>query len=171
MDENTLDWDAVYTHELPRLYNFFLYQTGDVQTAQDLTATTFEQAWKSRQRYRQQQAQVQTWLMGIARHVAAKHFRQHDRRRRIAELFGIGERAISAASLPEIIQQQADQHQLRQLVKHLPQREREIIALKYGAGMTNRAIATLTGLSESNIGTITQRTVQRLRRAWGVENG
>jgi RNA polymerase sigma-70 factor (ECF subfamily) len=40
------------------------------------------------------------------------------------------------------------------------------MALKYGAGMTNRAIARATGLSESNIGTILHRTVQTLRELW-----
>jgi RNA polymerase sigma-70 factor (ECF subfamily) len=48
----------------------------------------------------------------------------------------------------------------------LPEREREILALKYGAGATNRAIADVAGLSESNVGTIIHRTVQLLRSRW-----
>ena len=48
----------------------------------------------------------------------------------------------------------------------LPERERELLALKYGADATNRAIATLTGLSESNVGTILHRTVVSLRARW-----
>ena len=44
--------------------------------------------------------------------------------------------------------------------------KRELVALKYGAGATNRAIAKLTGLSESNVGTILHRTVAALRAAW-----
>jgi len=38
--------------------------------------------------------------------------------------------------------------------------------LKYGAEATNRAIAALTGLSESNVGTILHRVVADLRSAW-----
>ena len=52
----------------------------------------------------------------------------------------------------------------------LPDRDRELLALKYGAGMTNRAIARLTGLSESNVGTIVHRAVQALRRRGEREN-
>lgn len=164
--DSNIDWDAVYERELPRLYNFFLYQTGDVQTAQDLTAATFEQAWKSRRRYRRERAQVQTWLMGIARNVASKHFRRH---RAVEELDATIPDA-AADSLPDTVQHNAEKARLRQLLHRLPHREREVIALKYGAGMTNRAIAALTGLSESNVGTIVQRTVQRLRREWGLDN-
>jgi RNA polymerase sigma-70 factor (ECF subfamily) len=48
----------------------------------------------------------------------------------------------------------------------LPPRQRELIALKYGADMTNRAIARATGLSESNVGTILHRAVEALRVRW-----
>ncbi|MBK8027516.1 MAG: sigma-70 family RNA polymerase sigma factor [Chloroflexi bacterium] len=45
-------------------------------------------------------------------------------------------------------------------------RERELIALKYGAELTNRAIAEVTGLSESNVGTTLHRIIQKLRQQW-----
>jgi len=41
-----------------------------------------------------------------------------------------------------------------------------LIALKYGAAVSNRLIAQLTGLSESNVGTLLHRTVQALRSQW-----
>jgi len=52
------------------------------------------------------------------------------------------------------------------LLEGLTDRDRELIALKYGAGLTNRAIAQATGLSESNVGTILYRAVQTLRARW-----
>ena len=60
----------------------------------------------------------------------------------------------------------SDLARLGALLKQLPQREQELVALKYGAEATNRAIAELTGLSESNVGTILHRVVQTLRRDW-----
>jgi RNA polymerase sigma-70 factor, ECF subfamily len=52
------------------------------------------------------------------------------------------------------------------LLATLPPRQRELIAMKYGADMTNRAIARATGLSESNVGTILHRAVEDLRGRW-----
>jgi len=49
---------------------------------------------------------------------------------------------------------------------HLSEREQELIALKYGAELDNRQIAKLTGLTESNVGTILHRAVLTLRRQW-----
>ena len=48
-------------------------------------------------------------------------------------------------------------------------RERELIALKYGASLTNRAIADVIGLSESNVGTTLSRIVHLLRARWGFK--
>ena len=60
----------------------------------------------------------------------------------------------------------SDFERLSRLLAELPARERELIALKYGAEMSNRAIAKVAGLSESNVGTILHRTIQALRAGW-----
>jgi hypothetical protein len=41
------DWDAVYADQLPRVYNFFRYRFGVTADAEDLTARTFEKAWRA----------------------------------------------------------------------------------------------------------------------------
>jgi RNA polymerase sigma-70 factor (ECF subfamily) len=60
----------------------------------------------------------------------------------------------------------ADARRLAALLATLPPRQRELMAMKYGADMTNRAIARATGLSESNVGTILHRAVETLRGRW-----
>lgn len=45
-----LDWDALYADQLPRLYNYFRFRAGTDADAEDLTAHTFERAWRSRER-------------------------------------------------------------------------------------------------------------------------
>src|SRR5919108_4716812 len=70
------DFETIYQTELPRIYNFFRYRVGDDQIAEDLTAETFEKAWKHRARYREDLASFSTWLFIIARRIAADHFRK-----------------------------------------------------------------------------------------------
>ena len=60
----------------------------------------------------------------------------------------------------------SDLARLQALTARMPERTRELIALKYGAGASNRLIARLTGLSESNVGTILHRAVESLRAEW-----
>ena len=69
----------------------------------------------------------------------------------------------------EIAERRSDETRLGRLLERRTERERELLALKYGAEFTNRDIARLTGLSESNVGTILHRAVQALRDDWDKE--
>ncbi|MBI3970977.1 MAG: sigma-70 family RNA polymerase sigma factor [Chloroflexi bacterium] len=159
-----VDWTAVYVEYLPRVYNYFRFRTGNEPLAEDLTAQTFEQAWRGRARYRGDLSTLAAWPFIIARNVAASHFR---RRQASPELSLEHAACHSDGRSPEdLVQRRSDLARVHILLAQLPPRERELIELKYGAALTNRAIARLTGLSESNVGTLLHRTVQRLRAAW-----
>jgi RNA polymerase sigma-70 factor (ECF subfamily) len=156
------DWEALYARELPRIYNFFRYRIGDDALAEDLTSTTFEKAWRARARYRRDLAKFSTWLFAIARNVANDHYR---RRHHEVPLDEALERP-AAGTPEEDALRQADFDRLATLLAALSDRDRELLALKFGAGLTNREIAKVTGLSESNIGTILHRTIAALRAGW-----
>jgi RNA polymerase sigma-70 factor (ECF subfamily) len=157
------DWDAVFAEQLPRVYNFFRYRFGPTADVEDLTARTFEKAWRARHRYRRDIAGFSTWLLSIARNVATDHVRA---RRPYLPL----EAAASVAAARETPEDEAlhgsDAARLAMLLATLPERDRELLALKYGAGLTNRAIARATGITETNVGTILHRAVQVLRDRW-----
>jgi len=156
------DWDALYADLLPRVYNFFRYRVGDGPMAEDLTSMTFEKAWRARRRYRRDRSGFSTWLFTIARHVAIDHFRKRRAHAPLEEAEGMA----AGATPEELAERRSDVERLLRLLERRPERERELVSLKYGAGLTNRAIARITGLSESNVGTILHRTIVELRAGW-----
>lgn len=156
------DFKELYQRELPRIFNFFRYQFGDDAIAEDLTADTFEKAWRNRARYLRDLSAFSTWLFTIARRVAVDHYRKQ---RPTATLEQIAE-LPSEDQTEDAAQQREDIARLSILLSRLAERERELVALKYGAGLTNRAIASLTGMTESNVGVILHRAVQFLRSEW-----
>ena len=156
------DFEELYRVELPRIYNYFRFRVGDGPVAEDLTSKTFEKAWRNRKRYRRDLAAFSTWLFTIARRVAQDHYRK---RQNEVPLDAIS-RQISVEPLEDLVEQQADFAHLSFLLAQLADRERELVALKYGAGLTNRAIARLSGLSESHVGVILYRAIQILRSEW-----
>jgi RNA polymerase sigma-70 factor, ECF subfamily len=54
---------------------------------------------------------------------------------------------------------------VRAALARLTTREREIIALKFHAGMTNAELARMLGVSQSNAGTMLFRAMEKLRKA------
>ena len=155
-----MDWESVYSSEMPRVYNFFLYRAGERALAEDLTATTFERAWQRRFLYSLRRAAPAAWLFGIARNVWREHLRQ---RRQTASEF-LDDFIPSPQIIEQDGQEREEHRRLANLLRTLPEREIELIALKYGAGLSNREIARTTRLSESNVGTILCRTIHWLKQ-------
>ena len=158
MTVSEADWDAVFQKELPRIYNYFLYRLNDKAAAEDLTSTSFVRAWKSRDSYRQDMGAFSTWLFTIAHRVAVDYFRKHQ-----PKVISLDEELFGENNPETIYQEKADKIILGNAIAALPEREQEIISLKYGAELSNKEIAELLKLSESNVSTILHRTVKQLR--------
>jgi RNA polymerase sigma-70 factor (ECF subfamily) len=157
-----VDWDAVYADQLPRIYNYFRFRLGSGADVEDLTARTFEKAWSARARYRRDLAGFSTWLFRIAQNVGIDHLRARRPHAPLETAFD-----LAGEITPEVeAARDSDLSRLSRLTAGLPEREQELIALKYGAALNNREIARLTGLSESNVGTSLYRIVQTLRSQW-----
>jgi RNA polymerase sigma-70 factor (ECF subfamily) len=157
-----IDWDQIYVEHAPRVYNYFRFRVGNRADVEDLTSRTFEKAWRSRTRYRHDLAAISTWLFKIAQNVAVDHLRARRDHVPIDEAFH-----FATDDTPENdAARGSNLARLTALTKDLPDRDRDLLALKYGAVASNREIAKLTGLSESNVGTILHRLVQTLRAKW-----
>ena len=160
-----VDWHEVYLKNLPRVYNYFRYRVGDGFIAEDLAASTFEKAWRNRWRYNSDVAAFSTWLFAIAANVAVDYFRKEGKERAVLPhvVTGHVESAEEAAELRDELSR------LTGLLGSLPSRDADLFAMKHGADLTNRQISDLTGLSESNVGTILHRVAKRIRAKWDGE--
>lgn len=155
-----IDWASAYEELLPRVYHYFSLRTGDRLEAEDLTAATFERAWRNRERYRKDLGAFTNWLFGIARHVLIAHYRQNHGEHFVADETNTEKHA---RSLEEDATRKEEFERLVTMLESFPEREREVFSLKYGAQFTNRSITKITGLTESNVGTILHRIVAHLR--------
>ena len=161
------DWDALFAEQLPRILNFFRYRVGDGAEAEDLTSITFEKAWRHRLRYRKDRGAFTTWLYTIARRTAIDHVRARRAHRPLDEAAH-----VAAGETPEdVAMRRSDVERVLSLLADLPERERELVALRYGAEMSNQELARATGLSATNVGTILSRTILTLRTRYEADGG
>lgn len=157
-----IDWNTFYWQQLDRVYNFFRYRVYDDAIAEDLTSDTFLKALDRWESFDPAKSPVTTWLFTIARNTFTDYLRTH---KATYPLDGAQIHA-SGPSVEQILEQQDELKRLMQMVGGLSEKEREIISLSYGAEMTNRDIAGMLNLSESNVGTIKQRAIKKMRARW-----
>ena len=159
---------AIYDHYFPRVYNYVRYRVSDAGTVDDLTAQIFERVLAKIGRYDSERAPFAAWLFAIARNAVNDHLRAQSRRRWLS-VDALGARRSPDPKPEEILVCREEHAELLAAVDRLSDRQRNLIALKFAAGLTNRRIAELTGLSESNVGVILYRAVRRLRAELGGE--
>jgi RNA polymerase sigma factor (sigma-70 family) len=155
----TRDFSAVYDEHVWTVYGFFAYRLRSRADAEDLTQQTFERALRAWGRYDPERAGVSTWLMAIARNLLVDHVRA-DRRPWQQPLEDVVDDARVGVS---------DRHDLgldpalERALGELGEREREIVALRYGGDLTGPEIAALTGLTLANVQQILSRSLRRMR--------
>jgi RNA polymerase sigma factor (sigma-70 family) len=152
----------LYDEYFSRVYNYARYRCGDAEAADDLAAQTFERAFSRLEQYDPQRGPFGAWLFAIARNLVNDHLRLIQQRV-CMPLESFEQRAAQTASPEETLIQVEAQTELLNALAHLSERERDLLSLKFAAGLTNRRIAELTGLSEANVGVIVYRSLQHLR--------
>jgi RNA polymerase sigma factor (sigma-70 family) len=157
----TTSFDALYRECARDLYAYVRTLLGDDASAEDVTALTFERAYRRRSSFDERRGSRRGWLFGIARNAALDELR---RRRRAAPL--IGELSDELATAPEEEAELAARRStVRAALAALPARDRELVALKFHGGLSNAELAAVLGTSESNAGTRVHRAVTKLRKA------
>ena len=153
---------AAYDFYFPRVYMYVRYRVGDSSVADDLTSRTFEQVIKKLESYSPKRAPFAAWLFAIARNAVNDHLRSI--RRHPSQPFdGLTECAGREDPPEEAVIRQEEKNRLLRAVALLKERERELIALKFTAGLTNRQIAGMLPLTEKNVGVILYRAIRELR--------
>jgi len=159
--EAELAFDRLYRSSRDDVYAYVASLVRDPAAAEEVTAAAFERAYRKRSRFDSSRGEPRAWLFGIARNAALDELR---RRGRQAELTVD---PADLASAPAQASAEASERRmaLSAALAGLEPRERELIALKFFAGLSNSEIAAVVGVSESNAGTRLHRAVTKLREA------
>jgi RNA polymerase sigma factor (sigma-70 family) len=151
--------ERAFERYYPAVFKYFRYRGADYETANDLASSTFERALKNLSRYDPRKAQIQTWLFAIAHNLGINHWKAEKQTIPLDEDLPIPD----DPPLEQVLILTQDKEQILQALRSLNDRAREILALKFGGQLTNRQIAGLNDLTESNVGIILYRSLLKLR--------
>lgn len=163
-DDNDDDsaFAELYNYYFPRVYNYVHYRVNDFHICDDLTSQIFEKLFSRLKYYQAGKAAFSAWLFSIARNTIADYYRSQARTR-CTSLEITAEITNFELDPSDIVTFNETQQHLIKALASLTQRERDIIALKFWSGSSNKDIAILVGISESNTAVILFRAMRRLR--------
>jgi RNA polymerase sigma factor (sigma-70 family) len=155
-DQARVAFEALYRESRDDVYAYTAGLLRDRSAAEEVTSQAFERAWRKRRQLKPERGSARAWLFGIARNAALDELRRRSKHAQMPD-----ELPASPASSPDTVERIA----VREAMAGLNGRERELVALKYFAGLSNAEIASVIGTSESNAGTKLHRVVEKLRRS------
>jgi RNA polymerase sigma-70 factor, ECF subfamily len=149
----------LYDDALPSVYGYFVRRCADRATAEDLTSETFLAAMDAARR-ESPPPMTLPWLIGVARHKLADHYRRrHDRL------------SVPVADVPEPVEvadlwdAELDRIVAESVLARLPERHRTILALRY---LDDRSVPECAELIGRTVHA-TEALLVRARRAFKKE--
>jgi RNA polymerase sigma factor (sigma-70 family) len=130
----------------------------DRSAAEEATANAFEKAYRRRRQFDPSRGSARAWLFGIARNAALDELRRRKRHAAVEE-------EQLRGSAPDPGEETVRRQTVEAAMAGLDARERELVSLKFFAGLGHAEIGRVIGASESNVGTRLHRVMDKLRKA------
>lgn len=167
------EWGAferLYRETRDDLYAYLAYLLGNATRAEDVLAQSFERAYRKRGGFDSRRGELRGWLFAIARNLALDEMRR-TRREAPAEGAALDMPGVSRSGGDDPFATEStptdamalDRVLVAEALRELEARDRELVALKFFAGLGNREIARVVGRSETNVGSQLHRAIRRLR--------
>jgi RNA polymerase sigma-70 factor (ECF subfamily) len=157
------DFSALYNEYYPKVFAYVYGRVQDKEVSMDIVSDVFEKAYLKMRSLRSPES-FGSWLFTIARNDVSSHWRKEKPAARAAqEAAWETEMHHQPKNPEETVLHKERLAALAVLVKQLPRREQEIIALKFDAELTNREIALVLSTSEVNVRVTIFRALRKLR--------
>lgn len=154
----------IFQHYQPYIKAYFRQRKIEDQNSEDLSSIVFEKALKGIDNFRWQGLSLSSWLYKIARNVLIDFFRDCEKAKLTTYSMEIVENLPSVTDTPEEKALKDDtSFILSRILSELPEREAKIVYLKFFEGYTNKSIAEILNLSETNVSTIVHRAINKLK--------
>lgn len=152
----------LYDSYAPQIYAYIYRRVGDAGTAEDLTGDVFVRVLGAIQNDRVWQDSFQGWLYRIAHNLVVDHYR---RRPSTPDL------ELNETTTPAVeedpdkdIDQAFAQQQLLQALHLLTPEQQEVLALRFGEGLTTKETAAIVRRTVGAVEALQRRAIAALQR-------
>lgn len=156
----------LFRRHWPRIYSFSYRRSGSREVAEEVTAATFERAWRALPSFRWRGGGIEPWLFRIAASELAGWYRREGRhatpRAQLALMDHADTRVVEGPSFE-------DDEALRAALGRLRPRYQQVLTLRFLAGMSPEEAAAAMGCSRPTLAVAVHRALAALRRVLAEE--
>jgi RNA polymerase sigma-70 factor (ECF subfamily) len=174
IEQDLIQWasngDVAAFEELVRMHRAIALRVailvvGDPSDAEDVTQEAFVKAYHALDRFRQD-SPFRPWLLRIVRNEALNQRRRRGRQDRLGLRLAGDRLSGDAAPSPEaVVVSGADRELVLAAVNGLPERFRQVVALRYLLGLSEAETAETLRIPAGTVKSRTARALARLERA------
>lgn len=158
-------FDRFYEEYFPKVYNYCYFQIRQKQWAEDLTSAIFEKVLRRFHQFDPGKGSLSTWVFAIARNQITDDLRCSAARQLVPD----GDAALDqlpaeGRNLDDEVAGRETHAILKQLLAQLPERDREILVLKFWGGLRSAEIAQHCNMTENNVNVSVHRALRKLKQ-------
>ena len=148
------------------VFSLAINAVGDPAAAEEITQDVFLRVWQRARQYRAERGKVSTWLSGIARHRAIDRLRRRGSR---PEQYSVAWADVAPGAEPSVdgpersVTLTLERARIRAAMAHLPEEQKQALALAYYQGLTQSQMAQVLDLPLGTVKTRIRLGMQKLR--------
>lgn len=156
--------EEIFSQYHHKIEHYILGKVSDKYVAEDLTSAVFLKVCEKLSGYDSSKASVATWVYTIANNTVIDYYRTHKVHDEIPEEIAntdeIDENIINEETLLE----------LANALRQLPEKERDLLVLRYYDNMTLKDIAVKMGMSYANAKVVHAKAINRMREYLDIDD-
>ncbi len=151
----------LYEHYFPKVFRYVNSRLAAAEDAEDVTEEIFLRVIHNLGSFTWRGLPFGAWLFRIARNEVVSHVRKQKTRAPSAELTEFIPDPSQDHTL--VIEQQMTVAMIREAAERLPEAQRQVIALRFGAGLTVAETAQALKKTENNVKVLQHKAIAKLQ--------
>ncbi len=156
--------DQIYLDYKDRVYGYIITKVAHPHDAEDLLSCIFLKIYQKLDQYDCTKASLSTWIYAITHNQVCNYYRSKARQGHMTDTGEITELPDGAEPFIETLIKEEELETLAIALERLPERERDVIILRYYHGYTPTEVARLMKISYNNAKFLQHRAITMLRK-------
>lgn len=150
--------EKLFGYIYPKIYRFIYYRTNNKAEAEDLTGDVILKIAKALPR---QKGNFNSWIYKIARNTLIDFYRKSSVRKSKVSVQEMHEELPNGRE--DFTEQILNQESLKEAIRFLTDRQKEVIMLKFIEGYKNKEVAEIVGITEGAVKLLQFRALRKMR--------